>query len=102
MEVNMPDVRMNYDSMEQMANAFHQAGQQIEQTITAATNVANQMTGGALVGLGGDEFVGAINEQLVPRLKALTAKMYELENDIKGAVACTRDGVTTAASRFKN
>jgi hypothetical protein len=98
----MPDVRMNYDSMEQMASAFHQAGQGLEQTIAAATNVANQMSGGALLGLGGDEFVGAVKEQLVPRLKTLVAKMYEMENDIKGAVSYTRDGVQTAQTRFKN
>lgn len=98
----MPDVRMNYESMEQMASAFHQAGQQLEQTMTVASNIANQLSGGALLGQGGDEFVEAINGQLLPRLKVLAANMHELEHDIKGAVASTRDGVTTAASRFKN
>jgi hypothetical protein len=35
-------------------------------------------------------------------MKVIADKMHELEGDVNGAIAATRDGVTTAQSRFKN
>ncbi len=55
----------------------------------------------ALVGAGGTAFSEAITGKLIPRMGALAEKMGELEQDIKGAVSATRDGVKTAQSRFK-
>ena len=97
----MADVRMNYSSMEQMQKAFHQAHRQIEETQREMDKLAKLMTDGALQGTGGDAFAQAINEKLKKRLKVLADKMRELEQDIKGAIQATRDGVSTAQSRFK-
>lgn len=96
----MADVRMNYGSMEQMQKAFHQAHEQLEQTIREMDKIVKLMEGGALVGDGGQAFTEAINNKLKKRLAVLQAKMQEMEGDIHGAVAKTRDGVTTARSRF--
>jgi WXG100 family type VII secretion target len=98
----MPDVRMNYSSMEQMAKSFHQAHEQLEQTITEMDKLVKLMEGGALVGEGGQAFSDAINTKLKKRLTVLKAKMRELEGDIHGAVARTRDGVQTAKTRFQD
>jgi WXG100 family type VII secretion target len=98
----MPDVRMNYGSMEQMAKSFHQAHEQLEQTIHEMDKVVKMMEGGALVGDGGQAFTEAINNKLKKRLAVLKAKMQEMEGDIHGAVARTRDGVQTAKTRFQD
>ncbi len=97
----MPDVRMNYDSMEQMKNAFGQAHQQMEQTIVEMEKIAKTLEDGTLLGLAGDAFRDAIRSKLNKRLKVLSDKMKEMEGDIQGAVVATRDGVSTAQSRFK-
>lgn len=97
----MPDVRMNYNSMDDMAKAFHAAHQQLEQTMREMEKVAKTMEDGALLGGAGDAFRDALRAKLNKRLKVLAEKMRELEGDINGAVAFTRDGVKTAQSRFK-
>ena len=63
--------------------------------------IAKTMEDGALVGMAGDTFREAIRTKLMKRLKVLADKMRELEGDIQGAVIATRDGVSTAQSRFK-
>ena len=95
------DVRMNYDSMERMEKAFHQAHQQIEESMKEMQKISKAMEDGALLGNAGDTFRDAINAKLLKRMKVLGEKMKELEGDIHGAVLATRDGVKTAQSRFK-
>lgn len=97
----MPDVRMNYGSMERMQKSFHQAHRQIEDSMREMDKIAQMMEGGALLGVGGDAFRDAIKSKLLRRMKTLAEKMQELEGDIRGAVQATRDGVSTAQSRFK-
>jgi uncharacterized protein YukE len=97
----MPDVKMNYQSMEQMAAAFKNAHSQVESSMTEMKKLAQMMGDGALVGMGGDAFKAAIEQKLLKRMKVLSDKMAELQKDINGAVAATRDGVSTAQSRFK-
>lgn len=97
----MPDVRMNYNSMEQMAKAFHNAHRQVQDSMRQMEKLAKQMEDGALVGDSGDAFRDAIRSKLLRRMKVLAEKLQELEQDIHGAVEATRDGVSTAQSRFK-
>ena len=97
----MPDVRMNYSSMEAMQKTFHQAHAQIEDTMREMEKAAKMMEDGALLGMAGDSYRDAIRTKLVKRMKVLSDKMRELEGDIQGAVLATRDGVSTAQSRFK-
>lgn len=96
-----PDVRMNYDSMEKMAKTFHQAHQQIETSMREMEKIAKVFEDGALLGTAGDEFRDAIRAKLIKRMKVIGEKLKELEGDITGAVSATRDGVTSAQSRFK-
>ena len=98
----MPDVKMNYDSMERMQKAFHAAHQQVNDTMREMEKIAKSMEDGALVGDAGKAFVEAIRSKLLKRMKVIADKMQEMEKDIHGAVIATRDGVTTAQSRFKN
>jgi uncharacterized protein YukE len=97
----MPDVKMNYGSMEQMEKAFSNAHKQVEDSMREMKKLAQMMGDGALVGMGGDAFKAAIEQKLMKRMKVLSEKMKELEQDVRGAVQATRDGVSTAQSRFK-
>lgn len=97
----MPDVKMNYESMNQMATAFKNAHSQVENSMNEMKKLAQMMGDGALVGMGGDAFRAAIEQKLLKRMKVLSGKMAELQKDINGAVVATRDGVSTAQSRFK-
>jgi uncharacterized protein YukE len=93
---------MNYDSMERMQKAFHQAHQQLETSMREMDKVSKTMEDGALLGTAGDAFRDAIKSKLLKRMKVIQDKMKELEGDIHGAVLATRDGVKTAQSRFKD
>jgi len=97
----MVDVKMNYGSMEKMQSAFKQAHTQLNESMTEMKKLAKMMEDGALVGDGGTAFMDAINRKLMKRMKALHEKMMQMEKDIQGAVQATRDGVSTAQSRFK-
>lgn len=95
------DVQMNYETMEEMAKAFKNAKSQMEDTMKAMQELAQNMENGWLLGEGGDMFAQALRGRLGPRLKILGEKFGELEGDIRGAVADLRDGDKEAASRFK-
>jgi uncharacterized protein YukE len=92
---------MNYSSMENMEKAFHQAHQQVNDSISEMEKLAKTLEDGALLGTAGDAFKDAIRSKLIKRMKVIQDKMQELEQDVRGAVQATRDGVTTAQSRFK-
>jgi len=97
----MPDVKMDYASMDKMAKEFKAANKQIDESMRAMKKIGKMAEGGALNGLGGDAFQDAIVQKLLPRMTKLAEKMAELNQDMKGAVSATRDGVKTAQSRFK-
>jgi|SRR5579859_283955 len=97
----MPDVKMNYGSMENMEKAFHQANQQVTDAISEMEKIAKTLEDGALLGSAGDAFKDAIRSKLIKRMKTIADNMHTLEGDINGALIATRDGVSTAQSRFK-
>jgi uncharacterized protein YukE len=97
----MVDVRMNYGSMEKMEKEFDAAASQLDDSMREMQKIAKMMEDGALHGVGGDAFRDAIQNSLVPAMDQLIYKMDELSADIRGAVEATRDGVSTAKSRFK-
>jgi uncharacterized protein YukE len=94
-------VRMDYPAMEEMANAFKQASETLEDLIRDMQGAGQVLEGGALLGKGGDIWGMAINQRLIPRIKKLNDKMLELQGDIWGALVDMRDGDHEAQSRFK-
>src|SRR5258708_35533130 len=97
----MHDVTRNYTSREAMEKAFHQASQQVQESMTEMEKVAKTLEDGALLGSAGDAFRDAIRSKLEKRMKTIADQMANLEKDINGALIATRDGVSTAQSRFK-
>jgi uncharacterized protein YukE len=98
----MVDVKMKYPSMEKMQKEFHGAHKQMEDAMREMKKLAKMMEDGALQGSGGDAFRDAINTKLLRRMKDLTAKMAELEKDIKDAIGVQKGVVTLAKGRFSN
>jgi uncharacterized protein YukE len=97
----MPDVQMDYDMMEEMANLFRNGAQQLEDTIRVAQNIAGVLEDGALLGKGGDMLASALRDRLCGRIARLADKFNELSQDVNGALVDLRDGDKEAASRFK-
>jgi uncharacterized protein YukE len=93
--------KMNYSTMEEMGKAFGDAKTQIETTKSQMAKVAKSLDDGALQGAAGNALKEAINTKLMRHLNAISEKMEELQQDMKGAVEATRDGVKSAQSRFK-
>ncbi len=97
----MVDVKMKFSSMEKMEAEFKAAAKQIEDSMREMKKISKSMEEGALKGMGGDAFRDAIDSKLLPRMLSLEEKMIELSSDIDGAVRATREGESTAKSRFK-
>ncbi len=97
----MPDVQMNYPTMEEMAKIFSNGANQLGDTGFAMEQLAQQMEDGMLLGEGGDVFAQALRQRLSKKIQKLKQKFEELSGDVSGALKDLRDGDKTAASRFK-
>ena len=96
----MPDERMNYESMNKMANEFKAAQNQLQETLSAMKNASKMLGDGALLGTGGDAFRDVIDQRLAKKLTKLVDKMKELEGDIKRSVEENRKAVETGKKGF--
>lgn len=94
-------IKMDYPSMEDMANAFRDGAQTLEDVSKRLENMAGRAEGGAFLGKGGDAFQNALRARLVVRIKKLQGKFEELQQDVWGALVDLRDGDHEAGSRFK-
>lgn len=80
------EIRMDYGLMEDMSKTFQQSVEQLQDTLSAMQNVANELEDGALLGRGGDAFTEAIRNKLSPAISRLTEKMQELSEDVNKAM----------------
>jgi WXG100 family type VII secretion target len=94
-------IKMHYPSMEEMAQVFRKANQDMTEIKQRMSKIAGDLEGGVLIGDAGSAFSSGIRQSLLPALEKLCAKLKELDGDITGAVADMRDGDSTAQSRFK-
>jgi hypothetical protein len=96
----MADVKMVFESVEEMANIMWDASEKIGESVEAMQKIAQKLGDGALLGVGGDKFVISINEKLVKKMQTLGEKCNEVGNDIFDAMEATRKGESTSKSRF--
>jgi WXG100 family type VII secretion target len=80
------EIRMDYGLMEDMSKTFQQSVEQLQDTLQAVHNIANELEDGALLGRGGDAFTEAIRNKLSPAISRLTEKMQELSEDVNKAM----------------
>ena len=97
----MPDVIMQYDTMNKMTQAFKQASEQLENCSKMLKGDSGKLQGGALLGKGGQKLLDLIDNGIVPFTTQLQQKMEELAGDVDGARAYLEEGDESAASKFK-
>lgn len=94
------EIKLNYPLAEDMAKAFQQGAQQLEETTLEMQNIAAMLEGGALLGRGGSAFVESIRDKLCPSLERLTEKFRELEGDVNTAIAAMRQADEQSKGKF--
>ena len=80
------EIKMDYGLMEDMSKTFQQSVEQLQDTLQAVQNIANELEDGALLGRGGDAFTDAIRNKLSPAISRLTEKFNELSDDVNKAM----------------
>lgn len=79
-------IKMDYAKMEQMAQAFAQAGETLETAISEVNAIAQMLADGALLGRAGTAFEEACRNRLAPAMQRLREKTTELRSDILAAM----------------
>lgn len=94
------EIRMDYGLMEDMSKTFQQSVEQLQDTMQAMQNVANELEDGALLGRGGDAFTEAIRNKLSPAISRLTEKFQELSEDVNKAMEDMRSADTSTERMY--
>lgn len=94
------EIKMDYGLMEDMSKTFQQSVEQLQDTMQAMQNVANELEDGALLGRGGDAFTDAIRNKLAPAISRLTEKMQELAEDVNKAMEDMRSADTSTERMY--
>lgn len=96
----MSEIKMDYGLMEDMNKTFLQGVEQLQDTMQAMQNVANEMEDGALLGRGGTAFTEAIRGKLCPAISRLTDKFQELAEDINKAMEDMKSADTSSERMY--
>ncbi len=95
----MPDVKMDYQQMEDMANAFKKAQSDVQASMTAIKGQATKLAD-AFQGDGGSAMQDAIAKILLKKMDQIAQKMGEVNGDLKTAIEATKQGITTSKSPY--
>lgn len=94
------EIRMDYGLMEDMSKTFQVSVEQLQDTLSAMQNVANELEDGALLGRGGDAFTEAIRNKLSPAISRLIEKFEELAQDVNKAMEDMRSADTSTERMY--
>lgn len=95
----MPDVKMDYQQMEDMANAFKKAQSDVQNSMTAIKGSASKLAD-TFQGDGGSALQDAIAKILLKKMDQIAQKMGEVSQDLKTAEEATKQGITTSKSPY--
>ncbi len=95
----MPDVKMDYQQMEDMTNAFKKAQSDVQNSMTAIKATAQKLSD-AFQGEGGSALQDAISKILLKKMDTIAQKMGEVSQDLKTAEEATKQGITTSKSPY--
>jgi WXG100 family type VII secretion target len=95
----MPDVKMDYQQMEDMTNAFKKAESDVRASIGALRGVSGKLAE-AFQGDGGSAMQEAISKILLKKMDTVAQKMAEIAQDLKTAEEATKEGITTSKSPY--
>ena len=94
------EIKMDYGLMEDMNRTFLQGVEQLQDTMQAMQNIANEMEDGALLGQGGAAFTEALRDKLSPAISRLIEKFEELADDINKAMEDMRSADESSQRMF--
>ena len=95
----MPDVKMDYQQMEDMSNAFKKAQSDVEASMKAIQGTAGKLAE-AFQGDGGSALQDAISKILLKKMQKIAQKMTEVSKDLKTAEEDTKQGIATSKSPY--
>jgi len=95
----MPDVKMDYQQMEEMSNAFKKAQSDVQASMNAIKGVAGKLAD-AFQGEGGTALQDAISKILLKKMDTVAQKMQEVSKDIKTAEEDTKQGIANSKSPY--
>jgi WXG100 family type VII secretion target len=95
----MPDVKMNYQQMEQMARTCEKAARSIEDSYSAIDGVMGKLQE-AFQGMGGDAMQEAVKQTLAKKMNTMRDKMGEMSKDLAKAADETKKGIKDSKSKY--
>lgn len=78
-------IRMNFDLMDEMARAFGEGAQVLEEVFAEVNAIASMLEDGALLGQAGEAFSAGCRGPLAGSISQLKNKFEELKTDIETA-----------------
>lgn len=95
----MPDVKMDYQQMEDMANAFKKAQSDVQASMSALKGQASKLAE-SFQGDGGSAMQDAIAKILLKKMDTVAQKMGEVAGDLKTAIEDTKAGIGKSKSPY--
>jgi WXG100 family type VII secretion target len=95
----MPDVKMDYQQMEDMTNAFKRAQSDVQNSMNAIKATAAKLAD-AFQGDGGSALQDAIGKILLKKMDTIAQKMGEVAQDLKTAEDDTKAGIGKSKSPY--
>ena len=95
----MPDVKMNYQQMEQMARTCEKAARSIEDSYSQIDGVMGKLAD-AFQGMGGDAMQQAVKNTLAKKMNLMRDKMAEMSKDLAKAADETKRGIKDSRSKY--
>lgn len=78
-------IKMNFDMMEEMAQAFGDGAQTLESTLSEINSIAGMLEDGGLLGEAGDAFASACRGPLAGSISRLKDTFDEMRSDVIAA-----------------
>jgi WXG100 family type VII secretion target len=94
-------IRMNFEAMDGMINAFGQAGGTLQDVLGEVNNLARMLADGGLIGSAGDALADAISKDLAGSINRLMEKFEELQQDLTEAKEAMQAADTGARGRHQ-
>jgi WXG100 family type VII secretion target len=95
-------IRMNFQAMEDMAKAFKDGAQDLEEIEAKIKEIAGTIDNGALQGKAGAALGDALRDKLSPELGKLKEKIEELEKDVREALHQMQNADEIASGYYKD
>jgi len=92
--------KMVYSVVEEMRSALNIAAEDLSEISEAMKRVAQMIGNGALLGMGGDEFVDSLNGKFAPAIERLADRLRDESNYVQGEIDDMREAEQRSRGLF--